>query len=74
MSSGLVQRKKNKEEAPAAEDQEESFKAEKYDNNEDLTLMEEIVLLGLKDNEVPLCLPRGCCLSGMITYHTFYAE
>ncbi|KAJ3305704.1 hypothetical protein HDV03_001112 [Kappamyces sp. JEL0829] len=53
MSSGLVQRKKVKEdEEVAAAQDSESFKQESYGDAQDLTIMEEIVLLGLKDSEV----------------------
>lgn len=52
MSSGLVQRKRAQNEV--VEEQEDEFAPESYDNGQDLTLMEEIVLLGLKDNDVLL--------------------
>ena len=54
MSSGLVQRKKAREdeEESATADQDLGFQQESYGNGQDLTIMEEIVLLGLKDSEV----------------------
>lgn len=58
-TSGLTQRRKAKEEdpSPAADGNidtnTDAFQGENYsDNSQDLTLMEEIVLLGLKDSEV----------------------
>ena len=64
-ATGLTQRRKAKEDdapvadSPAGYEQRDSaasqssFKGENYkSNSQDLTLMEEIVLLGLKDSEV----------------------
>jgi hypothetical protein len=61
--SGLTQRKKPKEgDTPTdgnnspgldSRDSQSSFKGESYkSNSQDLTIMEEVVLLGLKDSEV----------------------
>lgn len=50
--SGLVQRKKYKEEEETTSPNEEDFIPEKYDNQgQDLTLMEELILLALKDSD-----------------------
>jgi hypothetical protein len=66
-ATGLTQRRKVKEDdAPVTDTSagyeqrdstasHSSFKAENYkSNSQDLTLMEEIVLLGLKDSEVSI--------------------
>jgi hypothetical protein len=72
MSSGLVQRKRGVNEA--VEEQDVELAPENYDNEQDLTLMEEIVLLGLKDNDVFQFNLRDCSRFGMTIFRTFCEE
>jgi hypothetical protein len=67
MSTGIVQRRKYNNTEEAAEEQQDEVKEE----ISHLTLMEEILLLGLKDNEVYKLYHRGYFPSGMIIFHMY---
>jgi hypothetical protein len=64
MSTGIVQRRRYNNTEEATEEQPEELKEE----TSHLTLMEEILLLGLKDNEVHKFYHRDYFLSGMTTF------
>jgi len=72
MSEGLVQRRRTKQPAEANQEQEDQHKTDDHESLDDgdsketrLTLMEEVLLLGLKDKEGYTSFWNDCISSGL---------